>query len=213
LITGLHVITDESYVPGRAHLEVAAAAVAGGAQVVQFRDKTASGKRLYEIALEIRKLTAEAGVTFIVNDRVDVAAAVEADGAHVGQDDLPVQAARRLLGSGRIVGVSATTVDEALAAAEAGADYIGFGPIFPTGSKDDAAPPTGLAALRELTTRTSVPVIAIGGVSAANASDVMAAGAAGVAVISAVAAQEDMVQATRALALAVSGPGNPAADY
>lgn len=197
---GLHVITDETYVPGRTHQDIARAAAAAGASVVQLRDKTASVARLHDLALDIRRITSEAGVIFIVNDRADVAAAAEADGVHVGQDDLPPRAARKVIGEDKIVGVSATNVEEGLLAARNGADYIGFGPVFPTPSKDDAAPPVGLQAITELSSRVDVPVIAIGGISAENLPDVMAAGAAGAAVISAVAAQDNMEGAVRRLA-------------
>ena len=207
-IRGLHVITDESYVRGRTHREVAAAATAGGANVVQFRDKTASGRRLYEVALEIRRITAAAGVTFIVNDRVDIAFSVGADGVHIGQEDLPIEAVRRILGKDKIIGASVGNVEEALAAIMAGADYIGFGPIFATGSKSDAGEPVGLEALAELASRVDAPVIAIGGITADNLAEVMTAGATGAAVISAVAAVEDMHEATRSLVQIISSVGH-----
>ena len=207
-IRGLHVITDESYVRGRAHRDVAEAATAGGAKVVQFRDKTASGKRLYEVALEIRRITAAAGVTFIVNDRLDIAFSVGADGVHIGQEDLPVEAARRILGKEKIIGASAGNVEEALAAVRAGADYIGFGPIFTTGSKPDAGEPVGLEALSDLASRVDAPVIAIGGITVDNLAEVMASGAVGAAVISAVAAVKDMHKATRSLVQIISSVGH-----
>ena len=208
-IRGLHVITDETYVLGRTHEQVALAAVAGGASVVQLRDKTASSKRLYEVALGIREITAAAGVTFVVNDRLDIALAVGADGVHIGQDDLPIGAVRRIVGNKKIIGVSASSLEEALAAARAGADYVGFGSVFPTGSKADAGEPVGLEELARASAHIEAPVIAIGGISASNLADVMAAGAAGAAVISAVAAEEDMEQATCSLVEIMAAAGGP----
>ena len=135
----------------------------------------------------------------IVNDRVDVALAVDADGVHLGQDDLPGEDARRLIGPRRILGLSASTVDEAVRAAAAGADYIGFGPIFATASKDDARAPSGLAMLRQAVAAVGTPIVAIGGIDLDSAAAVMATGAAGIAVIKAVVGAPDVEEAARSL--------------
>lgn len=195
----LHVLTDRDWSRGRSTLEVAEAAIAGGATVIQLRDKVASTRELVEEGRALRRLTRERGVLLLVNDRVDVALAVEADGAHVGQDDMPAALARALLGPDRILGVSAGALTEAQGAAAAGADYLGVGPIYATRAKADAGEPTGPALLREMRARFDVPLVAIGGITADNAGEVVRAGAAGVAVITAVVAAEDITAAARRL--------------
>ena len=184
-------------------LTVAAAALDGGATVIQLRDKIASTRVLIEEGLALRALTRERGALLIVNDRVDVALAVEADGAHVGQDDMPAGLARQLLGPDRILGVSAANMEEAEEATAGGADYLGVGPIFPSPGKADAGPATGVHLLTELAKRYTIPLIAIGGITAENAAEVVRAGAAGVAVITAVVYAEDITAASRQLRLAV----------
>jgi thiamine-phosphate pyrophosphorylase len=195
----LHVITDHEWSWGRDILAVATAALDGGATVIQLRDKTASTRVLIEEGLALRALTRERGALLIVNDRVDVALAVEADGAHVGQEDMPVALARRLLGPERILGVSAATIQEAKAAEADGADYLGIGPIFPSRGKIDAGPATGVSLLTELAKHCTIPLVAIGGITAANAAEVMQSGASGVAVITAVVYAEDIAAAARHL--------------
>src|SRR5579884_2883194 len=153
----LHVLTDRYWARGRDMLTVAAAALDGGATVIQLRDKDASTRTLIEEGLALRALTRERGALLIVNDRVDVALAVEADGAHVGQEDMPVEFARRLLGRERILGVSAATIEEAEEAVAGGADYLGVGPIFPSPGKADAGPATGVHLLAVLAQRYTVP--------------------------------------------------------
>jgi thiamine-phosphate pyrophosphorylase len=155
------------------------------------------------VGLALRKLTRARGALLIVNDRVDVALAVDADGAHVGQDDMPAARARRLLGPLRLLGVSARTLAEAEAAIADEADYLGVGPIYATHGKADAGPPTGTDLLRAIVARlgsSSVPLVAIGGITAANAGEVVRAGAAGVAVITAVVNAEDVAAAAHDLA-------------
>jgi len=199
----LHVLTDREWSRGRDLLSVAAAALDGGATVIQLRDKSASTRLLIEEGLALRALTRERGALLIVNDRVDVALAVEADGAHVGQDDMPAGLARRLLGPKRILGVSVANIEEADEAVAGGADYLGVGPIFPSPGKADAGPATGVHLLTELAKRYTIPLIAIGGITAENAVEVMRAGAAGVAVITAVVYAEDITAASRLLRSAV----------
>jgi thiamine-phosphate pyrophosphorylase len=199
----LHVLTDREWSRGRDTLSVAAAALDGGATVIQLRDKTASTRMLIEEGLALRALTRERGALLIVNDRVDVAVAVEADGAHVGQDDMPAGFARRLLGPNRILGVSVATMEEAEEAVAGGADYLGVGPIFASLGKADAGPPTGVDLLTGLAGRYTTPLVAIGGITAENAREVVQAGACGVAVITAVVNAEDITAASRQLRLAV----------
>jgi thiamine-phosphate pyrophosphorylase len=199
----LHVLTDREWSRGRDMLSVAAEALDGGATVIQLRDKLASTRLLIEEGLALRALTRERGALLIVNDRVDVALAVEADGAHVGQDDMPAGLARRLLGAKRILGVSVANIEEADEAAAGGADYLGVGPIFPSPGKADAGPPTGVHLLTELAERYTIPLVAIGGITAENAPEVVRAGACGVAVITAVVYAEDITAASRQLRMAV----------
>jgi thiamine-phosphate pyrophosphorylase len=195
----LHVLSDEGLSRGRPHVEVMREAIMGGATVIQLRDKTSSTRRLIEIGRTLRALTRAAGVTFIVNDRADVAFAVDADGVHVGQDDLPATEARRIVGPRKIVGVSASHVAEAIQAERDGADYIGAGTIYATGSKSDAGAPIGVEGLAQIARAVSIPVVAIGGIKASNAMACIAAGAVGVAVISAVVSADDVRQAAREL--------------
>lgn len=195
----LYVITDARLSRGRSHAEVIRAAIEGGATVVQYREKEGTTRQLVEEALALHRLAREAGVPLIVNDRLDVALAVEADGVHVGQDDMPATLTRNLVGQERIVGVSATNLQEALQAEKDGGDYLGVGPIFATPTKPDAAPPMGLESLAEVCRRVSIPVVAIGGINEHNAAAVIEAGADGVAVVSAIVAAPDVAAATRHL--------------
>ncbi|GCE15998.1 thiamine phosphate synthase [Tengunoibacter tsumagoiensis] len=193
----LHVLTDRDWSRGRDMLTVARAALAGGATVIQLRDKYANTRDLVTEGLALRALTKEYGALLIVNDRIDVALAIDADGAHVGQEDMPVGSARQLLGHERILGVSVGSLDEARLAVEGGADYLGVGPIYATRAKADAGAPIGLALLRELAPLYTPPLIAIGGITAANTHEVRQAGAAGIAVITAIVNAEDITAATQ----------------
>ncbi len=195
-LSGLYVITDETVCPGRTHSEIAQAAVDGGARIIQLRDKTAPDRYFYEAALEIREITDAAGALFLINDRIDIAAAVGVDGVNTGQTDLPVPTVRELLGEGAILGVSAQNLDQARQAQEDGADYIGFGPVFATTTKLDAGPGCGIETLRTLCHEISLPVVAVGGISIENIGSIAANGAACAAVVSAVACARDMAQAT-----------------
>ena len=195
----LYVITDEGLAGGRSHEEQTRAALEGGAGVIQLRDKAATSRRLYEAAVAMRRLTREAGAVLIVNDRVDIALAAGADGVHVGPDDLPVAVVRRLM-PGRIVGASAGTVAEAIAAERDGADYLGVGAVYEArGSKADAGAPVGPERVAAIRAAVRLPIVGIGGIKAANAAPVIAAGADGVAVITGVVAAPDIAAATREL--------------
>jgi thiamine-phosphate diphosphorylase len=197
----LHVLVDPEWSRGRDTLTVASAAIAGGATVIQLRDKKASTRLLVEQGLALRRLTRERGILFIVNDRIDVALAVDADGVHIGQDDdMPVQSARQLLGPQRILGVSAGNPAEAANAVAADADYLSIGPIYTTRAKADAGPAIGTRLIAELATRYTTPLIGIGGITATNATEVLQAGAIGVAVITAVVSADNIATATRDLA-------------
>lgn len=197
----LHVLTDPGLSRGRSHEEIARAALAGGADVVQLRDKTLSRAPLAQVARVLRDLVRQAGGTFVVNDRLDVALEVEADGLHLGPDDLPVSVARpRWRGW---LGASARTEERARLLQEEGADYLGVGPVFGTTTKADAPGAIGLEGLARIVEIVDLPVIGIGGIDASNAGEVIRAGAAGVAVISSVVGAPDVEAAVRALRRAI----------
>lgn len=195
----LHVITDTMLQSRYSHFELARMAIAGGADTIQFRQKTGSTREMIEAARGLIGLCKKTGAAFIVNDRLDVAIAAEADGVHLGQDDFPIPLARKLIGDDKLIGGSAATLEEAKKCLEDGADYVGFGPVFPTSSKNDAGPVSGVETLIRVVQDIPLPIIAIGGVNAKNAPDVMRAGAHGIAVISAVCCQANPEQATRRL--------------
>ena len=202
----LHVLTDRKTSRGRSHLQVAEAAIAGGADVFQLRDKEAPSGELYREALLLRKLTRDAKVPFIVNDRLDIALAVDADGLHVGQTDLPATVARRILGPGKILGVSVETVEQALQAEKDGADYLGVGPVFEArGTKPDTCEPLGVDCIARIRRRCRLPIVAIGGINAENARKVREAGADGAAVISAIVSADDISHAARMLKRILEG--------
>ena len=181
-------------------LALAQALLAGGARLLQLRLKEAPAGELLAVAAAVQRLARAQGARFLVNDRPDVARAVEADGVHLGQDDLPVAAARRVLGPGLLVGVSTHDLGQARAAAAAGADYVAIGPIYATTSKENALTPRGLELVRVV--RAALPtttLVAIGGITAETAPAVRAAGADAVAVIGALTRAPDIAAAVRAL--------------
>ncbi len=201
----LYIITDRNLSRGRSEEEVVRAAIDGGATAIQLRAKEMGGLEMYRLAVRLRDITAGGGVLFIVNDRLDVALAAEADGVHLGQEDLPaIQALRlsRAANRGRrfVLGVSAKNLEQAVAGERDGADYLGVGPVWPTLTKPGAAPPMGLGGLRIICAGVKIPVVAIGGITRENTADAMAAGIAGIAVVSAVVSAPDVRGATRSLA-------------
>lgn len=193
----LYVIADPRACGNRPLVEVVEAAIGGGATTVQLRAKEATTREMLALAGELRRLTRQGNVPLIINDRMDVAVAADADGVHLGPDDMPVHLARRWLGSRRIIGFSAGTVEEARQAEADGADYLGVGSVFGTASKRDAGDPIGVEGLRAIVRAVRIPVVAIGGITTANAALALGAGAAGIAVLSAVMA--DPPGATRSL--------------
>jgi thiamine-phosphate pyrophosphorylase len=191
----LYVVLDRSATRGRDLGDVLEAAIAGGCRMVQLREKSWPSGTLLPLAERLRARCARAAVTFIVNDRVDLAVAVGADGVHLGQDDLPPRAARPLLPSSMILGLSTHSVEQARAARDAGADYIAVGSMFPTATKPDFQL-VGPELLRKLRSEIRVPLIGIGGITPANVAEVIRAGADGIAVISAVCGAQDPRAAT-----------------
>lgn len=194
-----HVITDTTTQTRFNHYQLAEMAIKGGADTIQFRQKTGTTRQLIETLEGLQSICRRYGVPLIVNDRADIALAVGAAGVHLGQDDLPIEIGRRIFPRKAIIGASARTEEHLMQAVTDGADYIGFGPVFRTSSKRDAESPKGLDALRRMSKKTNRPVIAIGGVTADTAYETIRAGAHGVAVISAVCAQPDPVLASRQL--------------
>jgi thiamine-phosphate pyrophosphorylase len=195
----LYVITDEEVSGNLSHAEIAQRAIAGGADVIQLRDKTCGCKELLLIGRVIREITRKTRTLFIVNDRLDVALACDADGVHLGQDDMGVGVARQIAPPGLILGVSVGTLEEAVRAERDGADYVAVSPLFPTTSKNDAGPGYGLKVLQEIRHNVSIPVIAVGGINRNNVNDVIVAGADGIAVISAVVGSPDIMKAAMEL--------------
>ena len=187
----LYAVTDRSWLNGRTLRSQVEEALDGGATFLQLREKNLDDAHFLEEAREQQALCRERGVPFIVNDNVDVALAMGADGIHVGQHDMEAGDVRRLLGPDRILGVSAQTVEQALLAQERGADYLGVGAVFPTGSKDDADD-VSFEELRAICEAVTIPVVAIGGISLSNVKKLAGSGICGIAVISAIFAQKDI---------------------
>ncbi len=200
---GVYLVTDRPALLGRELVDVVAAAVAGGASMVQLREKTAATREFVELAKAVLAVTRPRGVPLLINDRVDVALAAGADGVHVGQDDMHPADVRALVGPRAIVGLSVTGEDEARAAAGLPVNYLGAGPVFATTTKKDAGAPQGLAGLGRMVALAEVPVVAIGAITVENAGAVMATGVAGVAVVSAVCSAPDPCAAARELAAMV----------
>lgn len=196
-----YLVTQEDRSAGRSTTEIVEAAIAGGVDVVQLREKDTTARRRYKMGQNIREQTAQAGVTFLVNDRVDLAAAIDADGVHLGDEDLPVTAAREVLGQDAIIGRSVSTPTAAQEAERVGADYLGVGAVYPTGTKDVTAESAeiGPEAVTAIIEAVSIPVVGIGGITPSNVSEVIQAGADGVAVVSAITSADDPTAATRKL--------------
>jgi thiamine-phosphate diphosphorylase len=195
-LAGLYAIIDSQALGERNHLKVADQLIRGGAKTIQLRDKLSSKDELLTIAQQMSKLCSQHDVLFIINDHLDIALAAGADGLHLGQKDLPVKEARRLLPIDRILGCSVTTVDQATAAESDGADYLAVGSIYPTLSKETAIV-VGLERLRQIGQAVSLPLIAIGGINRDNVTDVVAAGADAVAIISAILEAKNIEEAAR----------------
>lgn len=195
----LYLVTDSALCGSRGVPATVEAAIAGGVTVVQLRDPNATGAELFAAATALRDLLRPAGIPFIVNDRLDVALAARADGVHLGQSDLPVREARRLAGQDFLIGLSVSTITEAVQAQELPVDYLGIGPVFATPTKTDAAPALGLPGTAEIVRVTAHPTVAIGGINTANAADVAATGVDGLCVVSAICAAPDPAAAAREL--------------
>ncbi|MEE3399687.1 MAG: thiamine phosphate synthase [Eubacterium sp.] len=199
----LYAVTDRHWLGDRTLYEVVKESLDGGATFIQLREKNLDQEHFLEEAKELKKLCAEYKVPFVINDNVDIALEIDADGVHVGQSDMEAGDVRAKLGPDKIIGVSAQTVEQALLAEKHGADYLGVGAVFPTGSKDDAVE-VSHETLKAICEAVSIPVIAIGGITVDNTSSLAGTGICGIAVISAIYGQEDILEATKKLKIVTS---------
>jgi len=195
----LYLVTDRGLSRGRSTREIVEAAISGGVTCVQIREKSCGTRAFIDEALSIQAILKKKRVPLIINDRVDVALAVGADGVHLGQQDMPIGLARKIVGSSLIIGISAESTDDALRAEQEGADYIGISPVFATRTKPDTAPPLGLSGVTEIRRRVDIPLVGIGGINRQNGASVITAGADGIAVVSAIVSAADPGEAAREL--------------
>lgn len=194
----LYLVTDRRLMSSGTIEEAVTLAIEGGASVVQLREKDCSSREFYELALRVKEITAPRNVPLIINDRIDICLAANADGVHLGQKDLPCREARKILGSDKIIGVSAALPEEARQAQTDGADYLGVGAVFATGTKSDTRPVTP-EIIREIRAAVTIPFVVIGGVNAENITQLYGLGINGAAVVSAVIAQNDIAAAAQAM--------------
>jgi thiamine-phosphate pyrophosphorylase len=193
----LYLVTDRSD-DVKEFLRIIEEAIKGGVTVVQIREKTAETLDFYNLALKVKEITNRYDVPLIINDRVDVALAIDADGVHVGQSDMPCDITRKLIGEDKILGVSAATIDEAKKAQQDGADYIGTGAVFPTSTKDDA-PSVTKKELKDIVESIDIPVVAIGGINLENAHELKDTGIAGFSVVSAIMSSDNPKKSSQEL--------------
>ncbi|MFA6617786.1 MAG: thiamine phosphate synthase [Candidatus Neomarinimicrobiota bacterium] len=195
----LYLVTDRALSKGRSLFEIIKSAVKGGVTVVQLREKDCSTREFLEIAQEVKNFCSPLGVPLIINDRVDIALAVAAEGLHIGQSDMPYEIARKLMGSDAIIGLSVESVEDALEAEKMDVDYLGLSPIYSTATKTDIDHELGLEGIREIRKISRHPLIAIGGINLDNIAKIIAAGADGIAVVSAICSAEDPKAASQEL--------------
>jgi thiamine-phosphate pyrophosphorylase len=201
----LYLVTDRVLARGRSTLEIVKAAVCGGVTCVQLREKACSTLEFIEQALEIKDFLNTRGIPLFINDRLDVAQAVGADGVHLGQTDMPLAMARAIVKDSMIIGISAESLEDAVEAEKGGADYLGVSPIYATPTKTDTSPPLGLEGLRQIRSAVKIPLVGIGGLNRDNAADVVRNGGDGVAVVSAIVAAQEPEAAARELHKLITG--------
>lgn len=194
----LYAVTDRHWTGEKSLLQQTEEAIKGGATFVQIREKNLEEEKFQEEAVLLKNLCGKYKIPFVVNDNVQLAEKIDADGVHIGQDDMNVQEARKILGKDKIIGVSAQTVEEAVLAEAQGADYLGVGAVFPTGSKDDSVE-VPLETLKKICAAVKIPVVAIGGISKDNIFELKNSGICGISVISAIFSQKDIISATKDL--------------
>lgn len=194
----LYLVTDRKLVGSKDFYQSIEQAILGGVTFLQLREKMLSSREFYNTAKKVKEIAKLHNIPFVINDRLDIALAVDADGLHIGQEDLPVETARSLLGPRKLIGVSTATIEEAVIAERGGANYLGVGAIFPTGTKDDADV-VELEQLRQIKLAVNIPVVAIGGINDTNVQSVMNMGIDGVSVVSAILAKNDTRQAASRL--------------
>ncbi|MBC2580805.1 thiamine phosphate synthase [Clostridium sp. DJ247] len=197
----LYLITDRSFLKGRSLKTVVEEAILGGTTIVQVREKNISTREFYKVAVEVKKVTDYYKVPLIINDRIDIAQAINADGVHLGQDDMPLSIARTILGNDKIIGISTGTLEEAMEAQKGGADYLGIGAIFYTGTKKDIDVPIGIHGLKNIHDNIKIPAVAIGGINETNFRDVLNTNVEGIAIISAILGKDEVRSAAKALKL------------
>jgi len=195
----LYVIIDRRMIKGKSSIRVTREAITGGATAIQLREKEMESRDLCHLASSLKKVAKKKKALFIVNDRIDIAQAADADGVHLGQEDLPIKIARKLLGRNKIIGVTVRNLSQALRAQKEGADYVSLGPIFSTRTKKNLPPPRGLKVIAQIKEKIKIPLIAIGGINRDNVAKVMRAGADGVAVASAVVGAKNVRKSTQEL--------------
>ncbi len=195
----IYLVTDRSFSRGRSTTSIVQQALTGGVSVVQLREKNLSTKEFYFAGVQVRDVLRNSGVPLIINDRIDIAQALDADGVHLGASDMPVPLARKILGQGKIIGLSVNSLEELDDSSAEAADYLAISPVFATQTKKDTAPPWGLEGLQKARLKTSKPLVAIGGITHLNAASVIAAGADSIAVVTAIVAADDPAEATKAL--------------
>ena len=191
----VYLVTDRRNKTDEEFLNIIEEAIKGGTTIVQLREKTASTKEFYDLALKVKEITSKYGVPLLINDRIDIALAVDSEGVHIGQDDMPADIAREIIGEDKILGVSASTVEEAKKAEIDSADYIGSGAVFPTATKDDADS-VSKEELKKIIDSIDIPVVAIGGITVENAHTLKGSGIAGFSVVSAIMSAEDPKEAS-----------------
>lgn len=200
---GLYYVTDRK-LSKKSDVDTAKDALEGGVGIIQYREKDLPTKIMLDVANQLRKLTSDYSAKFIINDRIDVALACNADGVHLGQDDMPLDAARNLL-PGKIIGVTVHNVPEATTAADGGADYLGVSPIYSTDTKSDAGKPAGLRLITDVGKVCNLPRVAIGGINGSNLDDVLSTGVESVAMISAIVTKDDVAGTVKSLLKRIQG--------
>jgi len=195
----LYLITDRSFLNGRSIASCVSEAIEGGVTLIQVREKNISTREFFKVAKEVKEVTNKYNIPLIINDRIDIALAIDADGVHLGQSDMPIEMARKILGKDKIIGISAGSLSEALEAEQNGADYLGIGTVFFTGTKNDIEEPIGIEGLKEIVNNIKIPSVAIGGINKNNCAEVMSAGVNGISLISAILSNDNIQASSRNL--------------